>query len=291
MSAALALKDALKRLHFLLPDRERDVLGIDLETTGTHPDQDELLEVGLARLSTNGRVTVHEGVYCPAKEPSQEILDLTGLTREELAAGRLWDAREAAVYVAGFAGCDFLGYNARRFDLPFFKKQCEKVGVAFDYSGARFVDPLVLWQVLEKRDLSAFVQRFAGRPHEGAHRAVADVAGTVEGLCKFLEVFQRAPRTVQGIHDLCFPRDASWADGEGKLAWIAGKLCVNFGKKYAGTPLSLMTSGKAREYLEWMLRAEFPADTKQLIGDFLHGGKLPLEPGATPAPAPDETPF
>lgn len=286
---------ALRELAVLIPERDRDVIGFDLETTGLNPEQDVVLELGLARLAPSGEVTTHEVLFNPQRPVSAKILELTGLTQADLDAADPWTPQHAEIIAAGFAGCDFLGFNVKHFDLQFLRAQCRKVNVDFSYEAARIIDASVLWKMVERRTLADFVSRFAGRPHDGAHRAIADVAGTAEGLIGFLRTFPNVPRTVQGIHDLSFPRDSNWADREGKLAWSDGALRINFGTARRGQDVLALSRDRAfkggRSYLEWVLRADFPEDTKSVLRDLLYGEKLPPAPAAPAAPVPSDAPF
>ena len=288
------LEQDLLTLAALVPDRDRDVVGLDFETSGLSPDQDVILELGAACLTIDGRVVVTEQLYNPGRRVPDGILELTGLTQAELDAAPPWDRDAAFRAAAALSDCDFLGYNIKHFDLPFFKAQCAKVNVGFDYAAARIVDASAIWRQVETRTLADYVARFAGRDHAGAHRAVADVAGTASGLVGFLRTFPAVPRTIQGLHDVGFPRDPSWADAEGKLAWRGGVLTINFGASRRGQDVAALARDRAfkggRSYLEWMVRADFPEDTKTILRDLLHGGKLPLEAAAPAAPG-EDVPF
>lgn len=287
MTAAERLVASLDEVARLLPDRDRDIIAFDLETTGLDPATEAIIEISVARLTPSGETHAWETLLNPRREVSQEILALTGIRQADLDQAQDWDAARATVLAAGFAGCDFFGYNVKFFDLQFLHAKCEQVGVVLDYSSARILDAYVLWGKAEKRDLSAYVQRFAGREHVGAHRATADVAATAEGFAGFLRTFPNLPRDIQALHAMAFPREPNWIDADGKIAWLHGQPCINFGKKHKGRPLTSVRHDKG--FLEWILNSNFPPDTKSIIRDFLYGGKLPLEPAI--APATDEAPF
>lgn len=86
----------MARLRFYQKEAQRDVLNVpfqklpivvfDLETSGFNPDQgDSILSIGAVKVTGS---EVHDEHFYhtvkPKKEPSQAILDLTGLTMREL---------------------------------------------------------------------------------------------------------------------------------------------------------------------------------------------------------------
>ncbi len=57
-----------------------------------------------------------------------------------------------------------------------------------------------------------------------------------------------------------------WLDQDGKVKWVGDVAVINFGK-YAGVPLQQIDAG----FFDWMLRQDFPADTKSIIADARRG--------------------
>lgn len=286
----------LVALHEILPGRDRDIVGLDLETSGFDPLKEHIIEISLARLTPGGAVTPWATLVNPRLVVDPKVLELTGISQADLDAAEPWSHRLATIVAAGLAGCDFFGYHVRRFDLDFLAQACAKVGVDFNYADARVVDGYALWSAVEKRDLSSFVEKFARRPHAGAHRAAADVAGTAAGLAGFLRVHDEVPRDVQALHDLAFPRDPSWVDADGKIVWRDGVACLGaWSKRWGGYSLAQLAADRGyrggRGYLEWMLEARFSSDVKKIIRDLLYGGQGPAAPAAPAAPATEDAPF
>ena len=60
-----------------------------------------------------------------------------------------------------------------------------------------------------------------------------------------------------------FCKDDRWVDTAGRLHWKDGEVAVGFGKKQGELLKELVKSDKG--YLDWILRGEFPEDTKDII--------------------------
>jgi DNA polymerase III epsilon subunit-like protein len=166
----------------------------------------------------------------------------------------------------GFSDCDFCGYNVN-FDLRVLSGEFARAKVPWSYANAHVLDPLRMWQVIEPRHLSDAVSRFLQREPTDAHRAIGDAEDALEVGLKMLETYDtKLPKDMKRLHELCFKRDPSWIDSQGKLAWKGTEACINFGK-HNGTPLRLVP----RQYLEWLATSDFPVDTKQIVGDILFG--------------------
>lgn len=252
------------RPGILLPERYWTLVepGIEIppEVAGKHGITNELLTYACAKCKAPAESHPHDG--CQEWKPVPRWADL---------APRVY---------AGFSESDFAGFNIF-YDLKVTQAEMLRCGLSFDYSKAYVLDAKRIWQILEPRTLSDAVEYFAGRKHEGAHGALADVAGTEEVLIgQFTNHAQsdKLPRTMKELHELCFPRDPSWIDSEGKFVWINGKACFNFGK-LQGRPVTSDIG-----YLQWMLRGGFSVEVKSLINQWMTGnwpvqtaqGDLPL---------------
>jgi len=265
------LADAARRFADMVPNRDRTITFYDLETTGFEGARDHLLEVGAAALHVDDTLNVWSQLFKPPVPITREITELTGISDADVADAATWNLSTATQLRDALADSDLGGYNIKGFDNRFLVAACARVGVDLDLTRARIVDGYVLWGKVERRDLASYVSRFAGRDHAGAHRAAADVVGTLDGLCGFLATFRDAPRTVQGIHDVSFPIDKNWIDAEGKFAWDAnGNAVVNFGSK-KGTPLALVDPG----FFKWVIRSEFTPEQKTIAQNAIHG-RLPV---------------
>ena len=65
------------------------------------------------------------------------------------------------------------------------------------------------------------------------------------------------------------PRDPSFADRSGRLVWKDGEVVVNFGKKRGEKLRDLAV--RERNFLKWMVKGDFPQDTRKICEDALEG--------------------
>jgi hypothetical protein len=147
--------------------------------------------------------------------------------------------------------------------------------LALDLETIRIVDPMHIWRLLEPRTLSDAVEHFLQRKHSGAHDALADVEETEAVLLAQLLRHAKSgdlPKSVQGLNDLCFPRDEDDIDRDKKFRFVNGKVCFTFGK-WADKPVS-----EHLDYVRWMFdKGDFSRGTKKICQDIL-SGRMPVKP-------------
>lgn len=144
---------------------------LDLETTGLHPKQDRIIEIGAVKI-TEGRETgsFHSFLY-PGRKLSDHIISLTGITDEmvEQAPG----PEIVIPQLLEFIGDDILLGHRVLFDYSFVKRAAVNLGYTFEKQG---IDTLKLARKflpeLESRRLGSLC-RYFGIP-EGGHRALGD---------------------------------------------------------------------------------------------------------------------
>lgn len=262
---------------------ERPILFFDTETTGPNAATDRIVELGLIQLRPDGTTYQWQHLINPTVPIPAAATYGTGDDRypghgitDEMVADKPTFAILAPYLLRGFRDCDYGGFNVKRYDLPLLQKEFERAGHAWSYADARVIDGHRLWQLGIPRTLSDAVEEFLQRKHDGAHRTISDVRASMDVVAAQFERFLKLPRDVQALHDLQWPRDPNWIDPDGKLAWIDGVACVNFGKKWNGQPLHRVS----RDYFQWMLSAEFSPEVKRLVADILQG-RFPERPPST----------
>ncbi len=163
-----------------------------------------------------------------------------------------------------FTGCDVGGYNVAKFDLPVLAEEFRRCNIAFPAPGTKIVDVQSLYFLKEPRTLSAAVKFYCGKDHAGAHDAEADVRAAVAVLESQLERYAELCGTVEELHALCFPDEMVdfggklKRNGKGQIVWAFGK---NKGKAVKDDP----------DYAHWVMKSDFPADTKRIVEEVLKG--------------------
>ncbi len=266
MTTSLLPKDVLARLAAIVD--ERPLVFFDLETTGTDRIHDRIVEIAALRISPGGQVATFDRRVNPGIPIPRESTAVHGISDEDVKDAPRF-AEIAAEVDAFFAGADLAGYNLRGFDVPLLVKEFERASRPFPLEGRRIVDSQTIYFRKEPRDLSAAVRFFAGREHAGAHAALADVVASAEVLAGQLARYEDLPRTTGGLHDFTTPDDGRWVDPDKRFSWRHGQAVFAFGEN-RGKKLKDVAENNAG-YLQWILRADFPAPAKRIVEEALKG--------------------
>lgn len=263
----------------------------DLETTGLDPDAARIVELaavdgreasaGAGVGSGPAQTTLWGGATDPVPEPSCHLLfhpgvpipedasRVHGITDDDVADAPRFRDRAPEVQRL-FEGRTLCGYNLRAFDTPLLDaelRRAEQPGL--DLDGVREIDLYRVWSELEPtegrgyrgyRTLEAAVERYLGRELIDAHGAAADALVLPELLA--------AVRDVHGLDrdelvELSAP--ASEVDRAGKLRREDGEVVFAFGR-HAGDPVA-----RHPDYVDWMLGADFPRETKRILRRLVDG--------------------
>lgn len=159
----------------------RRIAIVDCETTGLAVERYTIIELcmGIVQVNDNGRIVavevVRSGLIDPGHPLTTEIVELTGLTDDDLAK-RSIDAEQVAAILASCDGA--IAYNAG-FDRPFVEKMIGRhVPVAW---GCAMAD--VPWRKLGfEPGPQGYLLNQAGRFMPSAHRAKDDVLALIQLL-------------------------------------------------------------------------------------------------------------
>lgn len=244
----------------------RPLASIDLETTGFSKN-DRIVQVGVIKLHPDGREKEWETLVNPEIPIPPHTTEVHGITDDMVKDALPWDA-VGKMLRQGLDGCDLCGYNIP-FDIRILKQEYQRIGSPWSPTG-KVVDGLKIFMHKSPRDLKSAVKYFLNREHEGAHTALADARAALEVLQAQLERYDDLPQTVDELHYLFFEKvEPGFLDPTKKLAWRDEHVVLNFGK-HGGKPLGMVP----KDYLEWMLEAEFSTKVKEIIRQAL-GGKYP----------------
>jgi DNA polymerase-3 subunit epsilon len=238
----------------------RPLAVIDLETTGISPQNDRVVELSVLKILPSGKTKhltrrVNPGIPIPA-----EATAIHGITDADVANEPGFGAIAASL-LALLDGCDLCGYNFERFDLRFLHHEFKRASMSLRLEGRAILDPLQIFHARERRDLAAAVRFYLGREHDDAHSAAADARATAQVLDAMLARYSDLPRGVADLH--AHLKDPRSVDAEGRFTRVEGQVRFAFGK-YRGAALDAIAR-QAPEYLRWMLDADFPEETKELV--------------------------
>lgn len=256
MSPDTAMREAARRLG-------QTLLFFDLETTGTSPATDRIVEIAIAKATPEG-VDRRTRLINPARPIPKAASDVHGITDEMVADAPTFNrlARGLHDFIEGGV---FVAYNGLRFDLPLLEAEFARAGIEFDGESRALIDPFVVFTRQESRDLAAALRFYCGEEHDGAHRGDADIDATAKVLVGQMERYEDLPTDAQALADWCLPPDA--VDRGGWFVWREGHAVITRGK-HSNTRIDELDPS----YLSWMSRLDdLPASTRRVVADALEG--------------------
>lgn len=237
----------------------KDIIFFDLETTGVEVT-DRIIEIYAVRLMPDGsREEVHEyinpGIPIPA-----EATEIHGIS-DAMVADKPRFAEKADMLASFFSGADLAGYNIRRFDVPLLMEEfhrCQKYPIQL--RDTHIIDPYVIFQKKEPRDLSAAVRFYCGQEPTDSHTAKGDVEMTLKvfqgQMERYPDLDPEVPALERYVAEGYFGLDSKFRIDR------QGRVIFNFGKN-RGKPVS-----EDPEYLDWMHRkSEFPIHVRSVAGE------------------------
>lgn len=260
----------------LILNQNRPLAIIDIESTGTNPRQDRIIDLAIIKLLADGSQETHvfrcnPGIPIPAGAEA-----IHHISNADIASCPLF-AQIAGQIFELLKDCDLGGFGIVRFDVPMLTEEFARAGFKFPSDECRLVDAQRVYHKKEPRDLTAALAFYCGETHHGAHGAKADALATIKVLEAQLEKYADLPRTVEGLDSFCaIARDPDWVDKTGKLKWANGEIVINFGAQYIGQKLRDLAQNNAK-FLKWIIKSDFPGETKKIVADALEG-KLPDKP-------------
>ena len=272
------------KLHLTKP-----LVVFDLETTGLDIITDRIIQLSYIKVTPEGTEVRGNHLINPERAIPAFVTDLTGISNETVADQPTF--KEMAPQLAeSFKGCDFAGFNSNRFDVPILAEEFLRAGVDFDFTKCRLIDAQTIFHKMERRNLAAAYKFYCGREMDedfDAHRADQDTEATYRVLLGELEMYSEAnhddPERVlpNDVSELAaFSKQNDNVDFAGRMIWapVVDKdgtplsnadgtpqlqEVFNFGK-YKDMPVSEVLH-KDPGYYSWMLGAEFPNNTKQVL--------------------------
>ncbi len=246
----------------------RPLAFFDLETTGTDPQLDKIIEIAIVRVDPSGGREAATHRLHPERSIPRDATAIHGIRDEDVASSPPFRAI-ARNLLDLLQDADLAGFNIRRFDVPLLDREFRECGLDLALAERRIVDAMTIFHRKEPRDLAAAVKFFLGREHAGAHGAEADVLASIDVLEAQLSRYADLPKTVDALDGWCNPVPAGAVDRGGKFVLREGEVVFAFGRQ-KGRTLSEVARVQ-RDYLEWILRQDFPDDARSLVERALKG--------------------
>lgn len=244
----------------------------DLETTGINIAKDRIIDICIAKALPNGEVIIKTQRVNPGMPIPVESSMIHGIFDEDVKDAPPFKsvARTLAQFLEG---CDLAGFNCNRFDVPLLVEEFLRANVDFDMKNRRLVDAQRIFHLMEPRNLSAAYRFYCGKELLNAHNAEADTLATLEVLNAQVQKYIGQMAKDDNGQDVVFQNDVDMLHNltANKNVDLAGRMIINekgeevfnFGK-HKGLPV-LDVLKKEPSFYDWMLKGEFPLDTKRRL--------------------------
>ncbi len=260
---------------------KRPIAFFDLETTGINVVRDRIVEISIYKVMPNGDTESMTKLINPTIPIPEEVSAIHGIRDEDVANAPTF-ARLAPTLEQFFQHCDLAGYNSNKFDVPMLIEEFLRCGIQFDIRKRRLVDVQNIFHKMEPRTLRAAYKFYCGKELVNAHEAEADTRATYEILLAQIKRYQEedyedrdgqvsrpVKNDIQALHDFSYNHNN--ADLVGHIGYNKdGKEIFKFGK-YKGKLVEDVFK-KEPQYFDWMMKADFPLSTKNVIQSIILRG-------------------
>lgn len=260
----------------------RPLAFFDLETTGVNVVADRIVEIAIYKVKPDGTTESFSRLINPGIPIPAEVTSIHGINDHDVRDAPTF-AQLAPVLDKFLANCDLAGYNSNKFDVPMLIEEFLRCGINFDLKKRRLIDVQNIFHKMEQRTLKAAYKFYCGKDLIDAHEAEADTRATFEILEAQLDRYRNTEYTdrdgkvtmpVQNDVDALyqFSYNHQHADLVGHIGINRqGKEIFNFGK-HKGREVEEVFK-KEPQYYDWMMNADFPLSTKNVITTIYLRGK------------------
>lgn len=243
----------------------RPIAFIDLETTGVNISLDRIVEIAVVKILPDGSKQVKRKLINPLMPIPAGSSAVHGITDEMVKDAPPF--KQVANEIKQFIdSCDLGGYNSNRFDVPMLIEEFLRAGIEFSVEGRKLVDVQKVFHLMEQRTLSAAYKFYCNKVLDGAHGAEVDATATWEVLEAQVERYPQIGDTVDSI--VKFTGEDDIVDFARRFVKENGIEVFNFGK-HKGKPV-VQVLKEEPQYYDWMMKGDFPMDTKQRLTEILN---------------------
>lgn len=258
----------------------RPLIFFDLETTGLNVGKDKIVEISMIKVMPDGTEITRTEIINPEIPIPEEVSAIHGIYDEDV-LGKPTFAQIADDLLEFIGDADFAGFNSNKFDVPLLVEEFLRCGRRFDLRNRYLVDVQNIFHKMEPRNLVAAYKFYCGGNLADAHHASADTKATYEvlkaQLDKYDSVEYEEPKSkrkttpirndVKALSE--FTTDRPTVDLAGHIVMDSHQRpAFNFGKYKGKTVNEVFKTEPA--YYDWMMKADFPLYTKEIITQIYH---------------------
>jgi DNA polymerase III subunit epsilon len=240
---------------------QKPLIIFDLETTGIQVSTDRIVDIFLIKINVDGSELTWYKRLNPTIPIPDETSKIHGIYDDDVVDSPTFD--EVAKDLNEFIGnADFGGFNSNRFDFPMLVEEFYRAGIDFETEKRKFLDAQRIFHIKEPRNLAAAYSFYCNEALENAHSAEADTRATWEIIQSQLQRYTDLEPNVDFLHN--FSGQNEFVDLAGRIKRNSkGEPCIAFGKHRGKAVTEVFT--KEPSYFDWMMRGDFPENTKRVI--------------------------
>lgn len=241
----------------------RPLCVFDIEATGLDVTNDRIVEIAMLKINVDGSTSEYIQRVNPTIPIPLESSEIHGIYDKDIANEPTF--QEIVKVLVDFIGdADLAGYNSNKFDIPMLAEELLRAKCDFDVSNRKFVDVQNIFHKMEQRTLVAAYAFYCNKDLTNAHNAMADTLATWEVLKAQVERYENIEPTVDFLSHFSQGGNFELLDFAGRLAVNdKGEGMYNFGKHKGRTIREVARVEPG--YYGWMLDANFPLYTKQML--------------------------
>ncbi|MCQ2227528.1 MAG: 3'-5' exonuclease [Bacteroidales bacterium] len=239
----------------------RPIVFFDLETTGTNPSKDKIVEISILKIYPDSHEEVSTFRINPGMHIPEQSTLVHKITDEDVKdKPKFRDIAPTLMKI--LEGCDIGGYNSNKFDIPLLAEEFYNAGCEIDFRRHHFVDVQNIFYKKEQRTLVAAYKFYCDKDLEGAHAAEADIRATYEVLKAQLDRYPDLQNDIAFLSEYTTMKKT--ADYAGRIGYNdKGEEVFNFGKHIGKRVVDVFAQDPS--YYDWMMKGDFPQDTKHVL--------------------------
>jgi DNA polymerase-3 subunit epsilon len=237
------------------------IIIFDLETTGLNLTKDRIVEISVIKVQPDGSEETKTRRLNPEIPIPAEASAIHKITDEDVKDCPMFGniAKSLANYIAG---CDLVGYNLLKFDIPLLAEEFLRAGQNVDFRKVKIIDVQNIFHKMEQRTLVAAYKFYCNKNLADAHNAEADTKATYEILQSQLDVYPELQNDVKFLSEFsAHNQNFDYANRIG--ADKDNEPIFNFGK-YKGRRVKEIFRIEP-SYYSWIMNGEFTLDTKRMF--------------------------
>jgi len=260
---------------------KKPIAFFDIESTGVNVVKDRIVEICILKIMPDATSEtklrrVNPGIPIPA-----EATLIHGISDADVANEPQFKQIARSLHEL-LKDCDLAGYNSNKFDIPMLIEEFLRCEIDFNLKNRNLIDVQNIFHKMEPRTLKAAYKFYCGKELLNAHSAAADTNATYEILLSQIERYkdekyidQAGNETIPINNDMealyKFSYNHKNADLVGHIVFNSdNKECFNFGKHKGKTITEVFANEP--QYYDWMMNADFPLSTKQVLRDIKFRG-------------------